>query len=162
LNTLKAPPPLTACADRWSLFDTGVVVSSIALLGLQSTGSGGGGNAWVKQLRVLRAFRLFRLLGKMGDLKKIVTAVAMSIVPTLQALVRLGWPDHHGRRTPGPPHLPTLNDRRRESRARVPIPPPFRSIRTDNDASPHPPRSPLLLRRSPAAYTGDIRQHAGL
>jgi hypothetical protein len=36
---------------------------------------------------VLRAFRLFRLLGKMGDLKKIVTAVAMSIVPTLQALV---------------------------------------------------------------------------
>ena len=26
-------------------------------------------------------------MGKMGDLKKIVTAVAMSIVPTLQALV---------------------------------------------------------------------------
>jgi hypothetical protein len=46
-----------------------------------------GGNSWVKQLRVLRAFRLFRLLGKMGDLKKIVTAVAMSIAPTLQALV---------------------------------------------------------------------------
>jgi hypothetical protein len=38
-------------------------------------------------LQVLRAFRLFRLLGKMGDLKKIVTAVAMSIIPTLQALV---------------------------------------------------------------------------
>ncbi len=45
-----------------------------------------GGNSWIKQLRVLRAFRLFRLLGKMGDLKKIVTAVAMSIAPTLQAL----------------------------------------------------------------------------
>ncbi len=42
------------------------------------------------QLRVLRAFRLFRLLGKMGDLKKIVTAVVMSIVPTFQALVRAG------------------------------------------------------------------------
>ena len=40
------------------------------------------------QMRVLRAFRLFRLLGKMGDLKKIVTAVAISIVPTLQALVK--------------------------------------------------------------------------
>ncbi len=47
----------------------------------------GGGNSWIKQLRVLRAFRLFRLLGKVGDLKKIVTAVAISIVPTLQALV---------------------------------------------------------------------------
>ncbi len=38
-------------------------------------------------MRVLRAFRLLRLLGKMGDLKKIVTAVAISLIPTLQALV---------------------------------------------------------------------------
>ena len=50
-------------------------------------GEGGGGGAWIKQLRVLRAFRLFRLFGKMGQLKRIVTAVALSIVPTLQALV---------------------------------------------------------------------------
>ena len=48
----------------------------------------GGGGAWIKQMRVLRAFRLFRLFGKMGQLKRIVTAVALSIVPTLQALVR--------------------------------------------------------------------------
>ncbi len=47
----------------------------------------GGGNGWIKQLRVLRAFRLFRLFGKLGQLKRIVTAVALSIVPTLQALV---------------------------------------------------------------------------
>ncbi len=39
-------------------------------------------------MRVLRAFRLFRLFGKMGQLKRIVTAVVLSIVPTLQALVR--------------------------------------------------------------------------
>jgi hypothetical protein len=38
----------------------------------------------------MRAFRLFRLFGKLGPLKRIVTAVALSIVPTLQALVRLG------------------------------------------------------------------------
>ncbi len=44
-------------------------------------------NSNVMQMRVLRAFRLFRLLGKLGDIKKIVTAVAMSIAPTLQALV---------------------------------------------------------------------------
>ncbi len=48
---------------------------------------GGGTNGWIKQLRVLRAFRLFRLFSKMGQLKRIVTAVALSIVPTLQALV---------------------------------------------------------------------------
>jgi hypothetical protein len=48
---------------------------------------GGGSNGWIKQLRVLRAFRLFRLFSKMGQLKRIVTAVALSIVPTLQALV---------------------------------------------------------------------------
>jgi hypothetical protein len=47
----------------------------------------GGGGAWIKQMRVLRAFRLFRLFGKMGQLKRIVTAVALSIIPTLQALV---------------------------------------------------------------------------
>jgi hypothetical protein len=60
---------------------------SVALLIIGNGGGAGGGNSWIKQLRVLRAFRLFRLLGKMGDLKKIVTAVAMSIAPTLQALV---------------------------------------------------------------------------
>jgi hypothetical protein len=68
-------------ADGWALFDTGVVSVSVALL------ASGSGNSWIKQLRVLRVFRLVRLLGKMGDLKRIVTAVAMSIVPTLQALV---------------------------------------------------------------------------
>jgi hypothetical protein len=51
------------------------------------SGDGTGGNSWIKQLRVLRAFRLLRLLGKMGDLKKIVSAVAMSLLPTFQALV---------------------------------------------------------------------------
>ena len=50
-----------------------------------------GGNSWIKQMRVLRAFRLLRLLGKLGDIKKIVTAVAMSLVPTLQALVSREW-----------------------------------------------------------------------
>jgi hypothetical protein len=70
-------------ADGWALFDTLVVSVSVVLLFLGRQG----GNAWVKQLRVLRAFRLFRLLGKMGDLKKIVTAVAISIIPALQALV---------------------------------------------------------------------------
>ena len=43
------------------------------------------------QLRTLRAFRFFRLLGRLRDLKKIVTAVVMSIVPTLQALVKLAY-----------------------------------------------------------------------
>jgi hypothetical protein len=51
------------------------------------SGDGSGGNSWIKQLKVLRAFRLLRLLGKLGDLKKIVTAVAMSLLPTFQALV---------------------------------------------------------------------------
>jgi hypothetical protein len=37
---------------------------------------------------VLRALRLLRLFGKLQQLKQIVTAVALSIVPTLQALVR--------------------------------------------------------------------------
>ncbi len=62
---------------------------------------GAGSGAWIKQLRVLRAFRLFRLFGKMGQLKRIVTAVALSIVPTLQALVRQsergGWERGVGR-----------------------------------------------------------------
>jgi hypothetical protein len=70
-------------ADGWAIFDTCVITVSVVLLIIGNEG----GNSWVKQLRVLRAFRLFRLLGKMGDLKKIVTAVAMSIAPTLQALV---------------------------------------------------------------------------
>ncbi len=71
--------------DNWALFDTGVVSVSVALLLID--GGGPGGNSWIKQLRVLRAFRLLRLLRKLGDLNKIVTAVAMSLLPTLQALV---------------------------------------------------------------------------
>ncbi len=66
-----------------------LVVSVSVILLVAPTGAGG---AWVRQLRVLRAFRLLRLLGKLGDLKKIVSAVAMSIAPTLQALVRRGPP----------------------------------------------------------------------
>jgi hypothetical protein len=73
-------------ADGWALFDTAVISVSILLL-FVGNGNGSGGNSWIKQLRVLRAFRLLRLLGKMGDLKKIVSAVAMSLVPTFQALV---------------------------------------------------------------------------
>ena len=76
---------VNARADGWSVFDMVIVSVSVALLAVGT----GGGNSWIKQLRVLRAFRLFRLLGKLGDLKKIVTAVAMSIGPTLQALVRM-------------------------------------------------------------------------
>ncbi len=75
-------PPITAGAppdSRESL--TGAVPAR-----LQGDGGGGGGG-WIKQMRVLRAFRLFRLFGKMGQLKRIVTAVVLSIVPTLQALV---------------------------------------------------------------------------
>ncbi len=75
-------------ADGWALFDTLVVSASVLLLIVNDDGSGGG-NSWMKQMRVLRAFRLLRLLGKMGDLKKIVTAVAISLIPTLQALVSL-------------------------------------------------------------------------
>jgi hypothetical protein len=74
-------------ADGWALFDTLVISVSVLLLFVNSSSDGQGGNSWIKQLRVLRAFRLLRLLGKMGDLKKIVTAVAMSLIPTLQALV---------------------------------------------------------------------------
>jgi hypothetical protein len=73
-------------SDGWAMFDTMVVSVSVFLLFVD--GGGQGGNSWIKQLRVLRAFRLLRLLGKMGDLKKIVAAVAMSLLPTLQALVR--------------------------------------------------------------------------
>ena len=73
-------------ADGWALFDTLVV--SVSVFFLFVDGGGQGGNSWVKQLRVLRAFRLLRLLGKLSDLKKIVTAVCMSLLPTLQALVR--------------------------------------------------------------------------
>ena len=39
-------------------------------------------------MRILRAFRLLRVVEKIGDLQKIVIAVSLSIVPTLQALVR--------------------------------------------------------------------------
>ncbi len=75
-------------ADGWALFDTMVISVSVILLFFDSgSADGQGGNSWVKQLRVLRAFRLLRLLGKMGDLKKIVAAVAMSLLPTFQALV---------------------------------------------------------------------------
>ncbi len=38
-------------------------------------------------MRILRAFRLLRVVEKIGDLQKIVIAVSLSIVPTLQALV---------------------------------------------------------------------------
>jgi hypothetical protein len=77
-------------ADGWALFDTGVVSVSVGLL------VSGNGNSWIKQLRLLRAFRLIRVLGKIGDIKQIVTAVAMSITPTLQALVsaHLFFPSH--------------------------------------------------------------------
>jgi hypothetical protein len=64
------------------------VSASVVLIAYNDTsGASGGGNSWIKQMRVLRAFRLLRLLGKVGDLKKIVSAVAMSLIPTLQALV---------------------------------------------------------------------------
>jgi hypothetical protein len=59
-----------------------VVLSSVALLCLTS-----GGAAWIKQMRILRAFRLFRIFQKMGELQRIILAVTMSIVPTIQAMV---------------------------------------------------------------------------
>ncbi len=62
-------------------------VSPFSFVLRQDESLGGGTNGWIKQLRVLRAFRLFRLFSKLGQLKRIVTAVALSIVPTLQALV---------------------------------------------------------------------------
>ncbi len=64
-----------------------MVVSASVFLIIFDSGGEEGGNAWIKQMRVLRAFRLLRLMGKIGNLKKIVSAVAMSILPTLQALV---------------------------------------------------------------------------
>jgi hypothetical protein len=77
---------LTLCgADGWAVFDTVIVTISVAMLG------SGGSNSWIKQLRVIRAFRLVQLLGKVSDLKQLVSAVATSILPTLQALVS----DHH-------------------------------------------------------------------
>ena len=68
----------------WSVFDFVIVSVSVIMLAIPS---GSAGNSLVKQMRLLRAFRLLRILSKMGNLKKIVTAITMSIVPTLQSLV---------------------------------------------------------------------------
>ena len=40
-------------------------------------------------MRIMRALRLFRVVEKIGDLQKIIVAVGMSILPTLEALVSL-------------------------------------------------------------------------
>lgn len=84
-HVMLAPSPSLLNPNNLQLNASYSLYPSNALF--QDESLGGGSNGWIKQLRVLRAFRLFRLFSKMGQLKRIVTAVALSIIPTLQALV---------------------------------------------------------------------------
>ena len=82
--------------NGWLWFDAVVVTASVVLLFAES----GGANAVVKQMRILRAFRLLRLMTRFNELRRIVDALVVSIVPTLQAQVRQCRHAAQHRRTP--------------------------------------------------------------
>ena len=46
----------------------------------------------VKALRILRVFRVIRVFGRVGQLREIVGAISRSILPAIQALVRVHLP----------------------------------------------------------------------
>ena len=68
-------------SDGWNIFDLIVVALSLIALGPVKVP--------VNVIRSLRAFRVIRLFGRLKGLKNIVTALASSIIPVLQALLIL-------------------------------------------------------------------------
>ncbi len=68
-------------SDGWNIFDFIVVALSLVALGPV--------NVPVNIVRSLRAFRVIRLFGRLKGLKNIVTALASSVIPVLQALLIL-------------------------------------------------------------------------
>ena len=68
--------------NSWSLFD--LLVVSVSLLALFVSALPG-----FSVLRLLRVFRVLRLFGRLKSLKKIITAVARSIVPVLNSFIIL-------------------------------------------------------------------------
>ncbi len=68
-------------SDGWNIFDFIVVALSLVALGPV--------NIPLNVIRSLRAFRVIRLFGRLKGLKNIVTALASSVMPVLQALLIL-------------------------------------------------------------------------
>jgi hypothetical protein len=68
-------------SDGWNIFDLIVVTMSLVALGPVKVP--------VNVIRSLRAFRVIRLFGRLKGLKNIVTALASSVIPVLQALLIL-------------------------------------------------------------------------
>ncbi len=68
-------------SDGWNIFDFIVVAMSLVALGPVKVP--------VNVIRSLRAFRVIRLFGRLKGLKNIVTALASSVIPVLQALLIL-------------------------------------------------------------------------
>jgi Ca2+/H+ antiporter len=69
--------------NGWNWFNSAVVLISLGTI-ISSSSS----NALVKQLRIFRVFRVIRVFGRVGQLREIVNAITMAIVPVLDALVR--------------------------------------------------------------------------
>jgi hypothetical protein len=68
-------------SDGWNIFDLIVVTFSLVALGPVKVP--------VNVTRSLRAFSVTRLFGRLKGLKNIVTALASSVIPVLQALLVL-------------------------------------------------------------------------
>ena len=68
-------------SNGWNVFDLIVVTVSLVALGPFKVP--------VSVIRSLRAFRVIRLFGRFKGLKDIVTALASSVIPVLQALLIL-------------------------------------------------------------------------
>ena len=64
--------------DSWSLFDTVVVLSSIASVGSEGTN--------VKSIRMVRVLRALRVVSQFKSLRKIVRALTQAILPVLSAM----------------------------------------------------------------------------
>jgi hypothetical protein len=90
---------LSFVCNPWSILDTFVVVTSLVstVISAQST----------SVVRVLRALRVIRIFGRVQSLRKIITALTMSLLPVLNVflilflLISIGEPPHP---TPPPHH----------------------------------------------------------
>ena len=69
-------------SNGWSMFDLVVVFVSLLAVGVSAIPG-------ISVLRLMRVFRVIRLFGRLKSLKKIINALAKSIVPVLNAFVIL-------------------------------------------------------------------------
>jgi hypothetical protein len=92
---------LAFVGNPWSLLDTFVVITSLVstVVSAQST----------SVVRVLRALRVIRIFGRVKSLRKIITALTMSLLPVLNVflilflLISIGARTHAPRPLPPPP-----------------------------------------------------------